>query len=81
MVRLEAEIQGLISVINDQHRYILELHDSQSQQLQYIPNTHLGPDNLYRGGFTRHTAPGLRVLTSTRPTLYQGTETILHHNV
>ncbi|XP_061589067.1 fibrinogen-like protein 1 [Cololabis saira] len=48
VVRLEAEIQGLMNVINDQHRYILELHTSQSEQLQHIPNTHLGPKNLYR---------------------------------
>ncbi|XP_072240033.1 fibrinogen-like protein 1 [Leuresthes tenuis] len=46
--RLEAEVQRLMSVIDDQQRYILELHDSQSQQLQDIPNTHLGPGNLYR---------------------------------
>uniref|UniRef100_A0A1A8KJA8 Fibrinogen-like protein 1 n=1 Tax=Nothobranchius kuhntae TaxID=321403 RepID=A0A1A8KJA8_NOTKU len=48
VVRLEAEIQGLMNVIQDQHRYILELHSSQSQQLQHIPNTFLGPQNLYR---------------------------------
>lgn len=46
---LEAEIRGLIKVINDQHRYIQELHNSQAQQLQYIPNSHLGPENLHRG--------------------------------
>ncbi|XP_040042973.1 fibrinogen-like protein 1 [Gasterosteus aculeatus] len=45
---LEAEIRGLIKVINDQHRYIQELHNSQAQQLQYIPNSHLGPENLHR---------------------------------
>ncbi|XP_023151280.1 fibrinogen-like protein 1 isoform X1 [Amphiprion ocellaris] len=48
VVRLEAEIQNLMSVINDQHRYILELHSSQAQQLQHIPNSQLGVDNLYR---------------------------------
>lgn len=53
MVRLEAEIRGLMNVINDQHRYILELHNTQSLQLQQIPNTHLGPKNLYRGGWGR----------------------------
>ncbi|KAM9315163.1 fibrinogen-like protein 1 [Pholidichthys leucotaenia] len=45
---LEAEIQALKDVIDDQHRYILELHGSQVQQLQQIPNSHLGPQNLYR---------------------------------
>ncbi|XP_040001646.1 fibrinogen-like protein 1 isoform X1 [Xiphias gladius] len=48
VVRLEAEIQGLMNVINDQHRYIQELHNSQTQQLEHIPNSHLGPENLYR---------------------------------
>ncbi|KAK5603403.1 hypothetical protein CRENBAI_008224 [Crenichthys baileyi] len=48
VVRLEAEIQGLMNVINDQHRYILELQNSQSQQLQHIPNMYLGQQNLYR---------------------------------
>ncbi|XP_042284957.1 fibrinogen-like protein 1 isoform X1 [Thunnus maccoyii] len=48
VVRLEAEIQGLMNVINDQHRYIKELHKSQAQQLENIPNSHLGPDNLYK---------------------------------
>ncbi|KAF6739388.1 Fibrinogen-like protein 1 [Oryzias melastigma] len=48
VVRLEAEIRGLMNVINDQHRYILELHNTQSLQLQQIPNTHLGPKDLYR---------------------------------
>lgn len=50
---MEAEIRGLMNVINDQHRYILELHNTQSLQLQQIPNTHLGPKNLYRGGWGR----------------------------
>ncbi|KAM8842671.1 fibrinogen-like protein 1 isoform 1-T1 [Synchiropus picturatus] len=48
VVRLEAQIQGLKNVIDEQHRYILELHSSQSLLLQQIPNTHLGPDNQYR---------------------------------
>ncbi|KAM3864695.1 fibrinogen-like protein 1 [Diretmus argenteus] len=46
--RLEAEIQGLMGVIVDQHRYIQELHDSHAQQLEHIPNTHLGTGNQYR---------------------------------
>ncbi|XP_051242097.1 fibrinogen-like protein 1 isoform X2 [Dicentrarchus labrax] len=46
VVRLEAEIQGLMNVIDDQHRYIQELHNSQTQQLEHIPNSHLGPENL-----------------------------------
>ncbi|XP_018556457.1 fibrinogen-like protein 1 isoform X2 [Lates calcarifer] len=37
-----------MKVINDQHQYIQELHNSQSQQLEHIPNSHLGPENLYR---------------------------------
>lgn len=49
VVRLEAEIQGLKNVIDDQRRYIRGLHNSQAQQLEHIPNSHLGPDNLYRG--------------------------------
>ncbi|XP_035515400.1 angiopoietin-4-like [Morone saxatilis] len=48
VVRLEAEIQGLMNVIDDQHRYIQELHNSQTQQLEHIPNSHLGPENLYK---------------------------------
>ncbi|KAM7418366.1 hypothetical protein PAMA_015812 [Pampus argenteus] len=48
VVRLEAEIQDLKSVINDQYRYIQELHNSQAQQLENIPNSHLGPENLYK---------------------------------
>ncbi|XP_041839273.1 fibrinogen-like protein 1 [Melanotaenia boesemani] len=48
VIRLEAEIRGLMNVINDQHRYILELHNTQSLQLQHLPNAHLGPENMYR---------------------------------
>ncbi|XP_074543828.1 fibrinogen-like protein 1 [Halichoeres trimaculatus] len=48
VVRLEAEIQGLKNVINDQHNYIQELHHSQAKQLELIPSSHLGPDNLYK---------------------------------
>ncbi|XP_037619807.1 fibrinogen-like protein 1 isoform X1 [Sebastes umbrosus] len=48
VVRLEAEIQGLMKVIDDQHRYVQELHSSQVQQLAHIPNTHLDPENLHR---------------------------------
>ncbi|XP_032395259.1 fibrinogen-like protein 1 [Etheostoma spectabile] len=48
VARLEAEIQGLVSVLNDQHRYIQELHNSQAQYLEHIPNSHLGPENHYR---------------------------------
>lgn len=51
VVRLEAEIQGLMNVINEQHRYIQELQRSQSQQLQQIPNMYLGQQNLYKGRF------------------------------
>lgn len=49
VVLLEAEIQVLKNVISDQHRYIQELHKSQAQQLEHIPNSHLGPGNVYRG--------------------------------
>lgn len=52
VVHLEAEIQGLKKVINNQQHYIQELHNSQTQQLEKIPNSHLGPDNLYRGTAT-----------------------------
>ncbi|KAM8771732.1 fibrinogen-like protein 1 isoform 2-T2 [Acanthopagrus schlegelii] len=48
VVHLEAEIQGLKRVINNQQQYIQELHNSQAQQLEKIPNSHLGPENLYR---------------------------------
>ncbi|KAM7393554.1 hypothetical protein PAMP_020417 [Pampus punctatissimus] len=59
VVRLEAEIRGLMSVIDDQHHYIQELHNSQAQQLENIPNSHLGPENLYRDG---NVASGLYVI-------------------
>lgn len=52
VVHLEAEIQGLKKVINNQQHYIQELHNSQTQQLEKIPNSHLGPENLYRGTAT-----------------------------
>ncbi|XP_054635041.1 fibrinogen-like protein 1 [Dunckerocampus dactyliophorus] len=45
---LEEEIKGLRNVIDNQHGYILELHSHQAQQLAHIPNSHLGPKNLYR---------------------------------
>ncbi|XP_008315530.1 fibrinogen-like protein 1 [Cynoglossus semilaevis] len=48
VVRLEEELRGLVRVISDQHHYILELHRLHSQQLENIPNSHLGPDNLYK---------------------------------
>ncbi|XP_071361834.1 fibrinogen-like protein 1 isoform X2 [Trachinotus anak] len=48
VVRLEAEVQALMKVIKDQHHYIQELHSSQAQQLEHIPNSHLGPENLYK---------------------------------
>ncbi|XP_034043928.1 fibrinogen-like protein 1 isoform X2 [Thalassophryne amazonica] len=48
VVRLETEIQGLIDVINSQHRYIQELHNSQAQQLENIPTSLLGSANHYR---------------------------------
>ncbi|AWP06227.1 putative fibrinogen-like protein 1 [Scophthalmus maximus] len=48
VVHLEAEIQRLVSVINDQHRYIQGLHNSQAQQLEHIPSSHLGPENRHR---------------------------------
>ncbi|XP_029949247.1 fibrinogen-like protein 1 [Salarias fasciatus] len=48
VARLEAEIKSLMNVINDQHRYILELHSSQGRQLEHLPNTFLGSDELYK---------------------------------
>lgn len=56
MVRLEAEIRGLQSVISEQHHYILQLQSSRSQQLQQLPNSHLGLQNLYRGASRPHLA-------------------------
>lgn len=49
VVLLEAEIQNLQNVISDQQHYIEELHKSQSQQLENIPNLHLGTGNQHRG--------------------------------
>lgn len=49
VVLLEAQIKVLNNVISDQHRYIDELHKSQAQQLEHLPNSHLGTRNLYRG--------------------------------
>ncbi|XP_057698872.1 fibrinogen-like protein 1 [Corythoichthys intestinalis] len=48
VVRLEAEIAGLTNLINEQHRYIQVLHSHQAEQLEHIPNSHLGSQNLYR---------------------------------
>ncbi|KAM4603887.1 fibrinogen-like protein 1 [Polymixia lowei] len=48
VVRLEAEIQELKGVINDQRRYTQELHNSQALQLAQIPNTHLGTGDQHR---------------------------------
>ncbi|XP_077379884.1 fibrinogen-like protein 1 isoform X1 [Festucalex cinctus] len=48
VVRLEAEIEQLTNVISEQHRYIQVLHHHQAKQLEHIPNSHLGMQNLYR---------------------------------
>ncbi|XP_037110805.1 fibrinogen-like protein 1 [Syngnathus acus] len=48
VVRLQAEIEELTNVINEQHRYIQVLHSHQAQQLEHIPNSHLGAQNPYR---------------------------------
>nr|XP_061833207.1 fibrinogen-like protein 1 isoform X2 [Nerophis lumbriciformis] len=45
---LEEEIAGLRNVIDDQQRYIQVLHNHQAQLLEHVPNSHLGPQNLYR---------------------------------
>ncbi|XP_077575192.1 fibrinogen-like protein 1 [Stigmatopora nigra] len=46
--RLQAEIAGLKNALNKQQRYIRVLHSHQAQQLQHIPNSHLGAPNHYR---------------------------------
>ncbi|XP_056135642.1 fibrinogen-like protein 1 [Lampris incognitus] len=48
VVRLEEEIKGLRQVIDDQHRYILELQKSQASKLEQLPNAHLHPEDLYK---------------------------------
>lgn len=50
MEPLRAEIQALNEVIDDQQRYILELHKNHGRQLQRIPSSHLGAGNVHRGG-------------------------------
>ncbi|TWW59506.1 fibrinogen-like protein 1 [Takifugu flavidus] len=45
---LRAEIQALNEVIDDQQRYIQELHKNHGRQLQQIPSSHLGAGNLHR---------------------------------
>lgn len=47
---LRAEIQALNEVIDDQQRYIQELHKNHVRQLQQIPSSHLGAGNVHRGG-------------------------------
>lgn len=47
--RLQAEMEDLVRVINDQHRYIQELHLSQAQKLPQIPQTHLQTGGQYKG--------------------------------
>lgn len=46
---LKAEIQVLKKVVSDQQRYIQELHQVQAQQLEHLPNAHLGTGNIHRG--------------------------------
>ncbi|XP_061686074.1 fibrinogen-like protein 1 [Syngnathoides biaculeatus] len=48
VVRLEAKIEALTNVINEQHQYIQVLHDHQAQQLMHIPNSHLATQNLHK---------------------------------
>lgn len=50
MEPLRAEIQALNEVIDDQQRYILELHKNRGRQLQRIPSSHLGAGDVHRGG-------------------------------
>lgn len=49
VAELEKEIQELKSTISSQNLYIQELHRTQSQQLENLPNLHLGTENQYRG--------------------------------
>ncbi|KAJ0050883.1 hypothetical protein NL108_009324 [Boleophthalmus pectinirostris] len=46
--RLEAELEGLMEIVREQHRYIQELHRSQTTQLQGVPNSFMGTGNIYR---------------------------------
>ncbi|CAB1327164.1 unnamed protein product, partial [Coregonus sp. 'balchen'] len=46
--RLQAEMEDLVRVINDQHRYIQGLHHSQAQKLPQIPQTHLQTGDQYK---------------------------------
>lgn len=48
VAELEKEIQDLKNTISSQNLYIQELHRTQSQQLENLPNLHLGTDNQYR---------------------------------
>ncbi|XP_010786872.1 fibrinogen-like protein 1 [Notothenia coriiceps] len=48
VVHLEAQIQGLKTLIGDQHGYIQALHNSQAGQLELIPSSHLGPEKLFK---------------------------------
>lgn len=50
MEPLRAEIQALNEVIDDQQRYIQELHKKHGRQLQQIPSSLLGAGNVHRGG-------------------------------
>lgn len=49
VAELEKEIQDLKNTIHSQNLYIQELHRTQSQQLENLPNLHLGTENQYRG--------------------------------
>ncbi|XP_064781982.1 fibrinogen-like protein 1 [Oncorhynchus masou masou] len=46
--RLQAEMEDLVRVINDQHRYIQGLHLSQAQKLPQIHQTHLQTGGQYK---------------------------------
>ncbi|XP_052366422.1 fibrinogen-like protein 1 [Oncorhynchus keta] len=46
--RLQAEMEHLVRVINDQHHYIQGLHFSQAQKLPQIPQTHLQTGGQYK---------------------------------
>ncbi|XP_054461080.1 fibrinogen-like protein 1 [Anoplopoma fimbria] len=48
VVHLEGEVRGLMKMVKEQHRFIQELYNSQAQQLEQIPNSHLGSEDLYR---------------------------------
>ncbi|KAK7929787.1 hypothetical protein WMY93_006182 [Mugilogobius chulae] len=46
--RLEAELVGLMDVVREQHRYIQQLHQTQTLELKNLPNSLMGQKDVYR---------------------------------